>query len=401
MSLVRWTGCVGCAASVLAWAPAAWSATDAPVVSLDVAGECAGPRGANTLREEVGLRLPPGSTLGRKIEGAGWQLEWSPDEGGACGLRLSGHGELVVVPLGAMAEDADVREAAVRVAWWITTMEPEVPVVAEPEVTPEPAPESEPEVAVAPPVEDAAPAEEVANEGTKEGGREASTGGKRDAVDVLNAELDAPTLGRTTEHEPPVIKDSVLQFTESLNGWKDDSPELFAELGPAMTQPWAVEFMGEEIPAKLYFEASPRWSRMGDVPAMGLGVQVGVELAERFDLGLEYQNMEAELVRQDLALDTQELALVGGFTLFEWAGWSFGTQAKVGVAMASYRRVGAETMVVFGARSHLYYDATSWLGFGVAAGYQGYGSRALLPGALEMEDMSNAYGQFLVRVTLF
>jgi hypothetical protein len=396
-------------ASALAWSPAAWSATDAPVVSLDVAGECAGPRGASTLREEVRLRLPPGSTLGRKVEGAAWALEWGPGADGACGLRLSGRGELVVVPLEAMAEDARVREAAVRVAWWITTMEPEEPVA--PEVEPVPAPEPAPEAAPEPVVEaepvapaaDAGAVEEVAEPRSKEGGREATTGGKQDAVDVLNAELDAPSAAAPGEAEEMKVKDSVLQFTESLNGWKDESPELFAELGPAMTQPWALEVFGEQIPARLYFEASPRWSSMGGEAAGGLGVQVGAELAERFDLGLEYQNVEVELTEPGFSLDvdTQELALVAGFTLWDWGEWELGSQAKVGVAMASYRRIGAELMPVFGARTHVFYEPTTWLGFGFAVGYQAYGSLALLSGALEMEDMSSAYGQFLVRVTLF
>ncbi len=383
---------------VMAWSPAAWSASRSPVVSLEVAGECAGPRGAGALREEVALRLPPGSTLSRGAEDASWVLEWSPDEVGACGLRLRGNGEFVVVPLEAMAGSTELREAAVRVAWWITTVEP----AAEPEA---PTPGVSAKVGGEPPadrpleVEPAtSPIEGEVDRGSREGAAGAPSGAKPDAMDVLISKLDEP---EPEDVPAPRIKDSVLQITESLNGWKTESPGLFGELDESMTQPWVVDVFGEEVPARLYIEGAPRWTAVASQPASGLGIHVGATLAERFGLGVAYTNMEAQGNGVFGDLDTHELSVVASYSPWMNESWALGVQAEAGLALAVYEGAGVEIVPVLGARSHMLYRLATWIEVGGALGFQFYGGTGELPGGLGADDLSRPYVQALVRVSLF
>jgi len=273
-------------------------------VFVRVASDCASLAAEQMLLEEVRMRIPEQTKLRRSgANDAPWHLTWDDKNELGCQLALSdaAPNPVVQIPLSVEAEPEQIREAAVRVAWFISTSvpkaRPEQPVDAVASVeSPLPKPPEEDPLAIAGPGDSETPGEELP---------EFPVSKKPDVSEL--PEFPSPRVGTEVAVSPSPVSmrsdevaltlrepghPSVLRsLSSTLAGWRDTSPELFGTLEELGTDPPPAYVLGRPVPLGGYVSVLTEATSFDNSGAFLLSLDGGVILNERFMLGLVYQRL--------------------------------------------------------------------------------------------------------------
>lgn len=246
---------------------------EAPVV-LTLDASCASVEAGRVLMEELRLRLPPGVELLRAADPRpAWQLAWTR-QADACALVLSDVEEVAALPLAPDAPAEAMREAVVRVAWFIVTGAPRTP--------PAPSPE---QLAVR--AQDASRGEVWRAQAVAL----AAANEAAPAALVLDAPRVQPSGGAVAVMTPQ--NEGVWEgIASTVSGWLTWGGD---ELGISKPSPKSTEVLGESIPYSVYVGLTGQVTRFNKVPAWMGGVLGGVLFDRTLGVGVSYQSLSTKV----------------------------------------------------------------------------------------------------------
>jgi hypothetical protein len=240
---------------------------EAPVVVTLDAG-CASVEGGRALIDELRLRLPPRVELLRAAdERPAWRLAWRQDQGG-CALILSDVEQVAALPLEADADAEALREAVVRVVWFVVTGAPRTP--------PAPTPEQLTQRAI-----DASWGDVWRAQAAALGEANAAA----PAALVLSGQV-RPAGG---EAATPRNEGVWQGIASSVNGWMTWGDDL----GISKPSPRSTEVMGEQIPLSVYLGLTGQVTQFNGSAAWMGGVLGGVLIDRTLGVGISYQSLSS------------------------------------------------------------------------------------------------------------
>jgi len=279
-------------------------------VYVRIASDCASLAAEQMLLEEVRMRIPEQTRLRRSgASEAPWHLIWDSEDELGCQLSLSDAtpDPVVAIPLTVNSEPGKIREAAVRVAWFISTSIPEerealpvdavasvespLPKTGNPEVIPalDEQPGSElpefptsrqPDVSELPefPSPRAGVGAGISPAPSSAGGLSASSSNE------LALTLEEPG-------HPSVLR----SLNSTLSTWRKASPGLFGTLSDLGTDPPPAYVLGEPVPLGGYMGVTTELTSFDNSGAFLLSLDGGLIFNERVMLGLVYQRLMNEI----------------------------------------------------------------------------------------------------------
>lgn len=275
-------------------------------VFVRVASDCASLAAEQMLLEEVRMRIPEQTKLRRSgASDAPWHLTWDTKDDVGCQLALSdaAPAPVVQIPLSVEARPEQIREAAVRVAWFISTSapkaRPEQPVDAVASVEsplPKPSEEEDPLAVSGPDALGAEPGSELPEfpVSKKPDVSEfpefpSARAGAEVAVSPSPVSMRSDEVALTLREpgHPSVLR----SLSSTLAGWRDTSPELFGTLEELGTDPPPAYVMGKPVPLGGYVSVLTEATSFDNSGAFLLSLDGGVILNERFMLGVVYQRL--------------------------------------------------------------------------------------------------------------
>lgn len=251
--------------------PIATDALDEELIIVQAEVECASEESQTQLLEELRLRLPedirvettPSKTPGRTLD---WS--WQADSG--CRLVLRDAQGLIELPLPPEPEAEQLRQAVVRVAWFISmnreSISPIVPVAT---ATSEPV-----EINGLPNI----PATQLKSKG-----------------------LLAPPAGplNTTAANAPLSDDERTRFESfknSMSGIRDGSPNLFKKFRDFDEKPLTASFLGEPTVVGGSASISTDLTGINQGTAWLMSARAGVTFGERVGMGLVYKRLTSSVL---------------------------------------------------------------------------------------------------------
>lgn len=417
------------------------SAQETPTrVEVMTSTECANAPGQQLLLDELRVRLPQESVV--RLEQAtptatpSWTLRWDkPQPEASCALTLSDIEPVVQIPLDQGAEPAAVREAIVRIAWFISTtparlapkspsaqLEPTAPTDKEPvpgelpdaqalleqakEPTPDPATAPDQEPAKTPPQEEQAQqdaAKEQPSDSSKKAEPALNASGKKSTPDLADQAAGAAS-----------------QVLATLQLWRAQTPEIFGSLDQKL-QPMPSTIFGGPSSLGLHMGLSTHVTLLQSKPAWLGGVHLGMFITEHLNAGISYQGLMSDLT----FIDPQDTPLVleGGFTedrvrelslhamsleaeyiLFPDENVHLAMAASLGGGVTSSRdlnspRQRGAMFWMTNLSGNLLYDVYPWMQAGFGFSWRNvYGSGLNSVGS---DNFSGPSGTFLLRIGMF
>lgn len=256
-------------------------------VHVRMTSDCASMAAEQLLLEEVRMRVPEQTSLQRvESELTRWHLAWEWDAAAGCQLTLSDTEPMIALPLSVNASPKQIREAAVRVAWFITTTQPRL---AGPEDLVAPA---------APATLPTIPAQQARVGFVQAPGQVLPVIPKAAAS---QAELVTPSpRAESALKLAPSPAPSVLgSLSGTLSSWRDASPGLLESLHELGTAPPQATLFGRKMPLGGWTELGMESTNFDQRGAILLTAGGGVLLADQFSLGLEYQHLANTVVVDD------------------------------------------------------------------------------------------------------
>lgn len=399
---------VGSAIAALATVWAAPAAAAPTRTALVLKAEAACSESLEILRDEIRVRLPADVELmPAGDESAGyWTLTWSPGPKGACALELKDIEPIVSLPLAAGAEPDQVRETAVRIAWFVSTTQPQAP--------------------EAPPVP-IGPAVNMAYAGVELGVEDATLQALR-----ASASLTDPSRLVVKPEPPPAAGDPSAMISEmsaTLDAWRSSSPGLFSQRDSLISgDPWVWSVNGVEIPLELQASLFIDSMNVEGEGAFFGGVGVGMRMARRIGLGFSYRRLLNEVRSPNVPqpesnnpmepsneeefptfeepaelADFHVFSMQLDYTLWDAEPWRVGLGVELGggaleeeSGLPRERRWRPVVMAQIGAQGS--YAILPWLHLGLNMGYRGtlsLGSQQYTP-----EDLSGFSGMMSIRLDL-
>lgn len=365
--------------------------TAAVHVSFDP--ECAPERARQTLLSELRLRLGESQPVVESPAPPGaWTLRWGPLPSTPCALALSDTALIAALTLPASADDPQLREAVVRVAWFVTTTTPRAP---------------------QPPLEAAAIAQATSQ------------------AELLAASLtrQSQLLGMRVEAAASAAPDPAQSPDAStwdalsmrMTRWRDSSPELFnTTLGPG------TRWLGLDQPKHLHASVVMQPTTLGERATWIWSVEAGLTFGRQTRLGLGYtttsgqQPLQSRLLRSLGTGDQTEVlvpttvslklgTLGAEYVFFPEAPVQLGLSATLGVgqlnaiyALSEQAINSRRVALMLDARVTLYYDLTTWLQLGFGFGQRGISVIGAPAGeGLSLPSLGGASGLFALRLILF
>lgn len=286
-------------------------------VEVQVATACGGARGRARLVEELRLRVEGLRTVEPDASAQDaltrWVVRWAQDARGDCVMTLADERSVVVVlPLKADSPASALGEATVRVAWFVSTIEPRqapAPVLAPPR-EPFSAPQDEPQ-------NPEAPVAVAASTSAEQTSRQGST-----AVDTAGQD-GPPKRGEPTApaQKPKASKGFWGGLGTRIGGFFDQTARTTRRIGAGASRTAAaIERRGaptDELDSTLLklnasLSTSARQGASGD-PMWFVGARLGAVIHDSFGLGLVYQKMISDNRVSWDAYDTGEEGSVGSF----------------------------------------------------------------------------------------
>lgn len=399
--------------------------------------ECANAPGQQLLLDELRVRLPQESVVRLERTAAtatpSWTLRWEkPQPELGCALTLSDIEPVVQIPLDQGAEPAAVREAIVRIAWFISTTPPRLapkspsaqlePTDKAPtpgelpdaqalldqakEPTPDPAQEPDKEPAKTP-----TPQEQAQQDAAKEQPSDSS----KKAEPALNAssKKSAPDL---TDQAAGVAS----QVLTTLQLWRAQTPEIFGSLDQKL-QPMPSTIFGGPSSLGLHMGLSTHVTLLQNKPAWLGGVHVGMFITEHLNAGISYQGLMSDLsfvdpqddplvfeggLTQDRVreLSLHAMSLEAEYILFPDENVHLSLGASLGGGVTSSRdlesfRQRSSMFWMTNLSGNLLYDVYPWM----QAGF-GFSWRNVYGGGLNnvgSDNFSGPSGTFLLRIGMF
>lgn len=398
--------------------------------------ECANAPGQQLLLDELRVRLPQESVV--RLERAtpmatpSWTLRWEkPQPEASCALTLSDIEPVVQIPLDQDAEPAAVREAIVRIAWFISTtpartapkspsaqLEPTAPPDKEPvpgelpdaqalleqAQTPTPAPATEPDKAPTPqePAQQD-DAKEQPSDSSKKAEPTLNASGKKSAPDLADQAAGAAS-----------------QVLATLQLWRAQTPEIFGSLDQKL-QPMPSTIFGGPSKLGLHMGLSTHVTLLQSKPAWLGGVHLGMFVTEHLSAGISYQGLMSDLTFVDdqdrpLVLESGEtidrlrelslhaMSLEAEYIFFPDENVHISLAASLGAGITSSRELSSPRQrdAMFwmtNLSGNLLYDIYPWM----QAGF-GFSWRDVYGGGLDnvgSDNFSGPSGTFLLRIGMF
>lgn len=416
-------------------------------VEVMTSTECANAPGQQLLLDELRVRLPQESAvrLGQASPSTSpaWTLRWSklqPED--SCTLTLSDIEPVVQVPLDQGAEPAAIREAIVRIAWFISTTParsnapkvttspsaklepaptpgelPDAQALLEQAQTPTQAPDKEPAPSSAdktppepieapdakeePEVQEPAP--EQPSDSTKKA-EPASAGGSKKSSTGITAQATG-------------MADEVLA---TLQLWRNQTPNLFGSLDQKL-QPLPSTVFGSPSSLGLHMGFSTDVTLLQLEPAWIGGVHVGMFITEHITAGLSYQGLMSDLTYVDsqdapLVLESgltedrvrelslHAMSLEAEYILFPDENVHLSLAASLGAGITSSRDLNTPrkrnaTFLMTTLSGNLLYDVYPWMQAGFGFSWRDVSGNNL--NAVGSETFSGPSGTFLLRIGMF
>lgn len=412
---------IACAATlcVWAWAPGAHAAAR-DRVHVDLAADCAGLEAGDLLLEEVQVRLPDSVTLVRGADPDAptpWTLRWAwaPETG--CHVMLSDIEPVVEFPLMANASESDIREAAVRVVWFLSMTEPRDPIAESP--LKEAAPARLPEI----PRRDARMPEipQFPDAGGGEGEMPEIPTARRveTAPSVETAPGRDAALASSASARPSVL----TSLSVTLADWRSSSPGLFETLDRYEEEPFMMSFGARRYPVGLNASFTGNVLTLSGKPAWLVGIRAGAMLDERIGLNVVYQGLTTTVTTsrsieeggEATTYDMQDMRLNLGGLEMEYVLWgrefmsiSMAASLMAGGVSATGTPEASEETRAFSSfvmtsqlSAQVLLNVLPWLEVGIGAGYRApimQGNDQILD---PRPDLAGTSGLFTLRLRLF
>ena len=258
------------------------------MVRVEVEPDCATLEAERLLIDEVRVRLPEGVSLrqGAGADPARWRLRWGWRAETGCQLVLTDGEPVLELGLAASAEPDRIREAAVRVAWFVTSAPPDPPAPSAPR---ERAARPEQLPTIPRPEELGEPASPLP-----------SIPEPAAAAQPALASAGAPASASSAMTVGPPPRDSVLQsLSVTLASWRGRSPGLFGALGRLGSHPPQVSMFGSPTTVGANLSLTTNTTRLSGVPAWLMTARAGAILDERLSIGLAYKGLTTTVLTED------------------------------------------------------------------------------------------------------
>lgn len=380
---------------------------------------CASPNTKQILFDELELRLPEALRVTlQERENTAWWLDWTQQEQGvpqSCQLTLRDRSApLLELPLLTSASPDEVRQAVVRVVWFLSTAAPSEAPRVELDAPPNPI------LPVIPP-----------------GGAQAVVLGPRQLPAIrpsLTSTLSSPALGfapaepeselaatreeerDATPEQPAVASEDTTALTRTTA-----SAGRSSSAGGLFGRPLQVELLGQRGGVGLYGEVATNLTGLAELPAWMRAARVGISWNDRLGVGLRYKTLsttvltdrpwerlsnpppdafegEGRLELNLFGLDAEVVALSFRTVSLMARGGMYGgrlvTQARSGQGEVRSALVMAEV------ETALLVELFSWAEAGVGLGYRA----PLLQGndwVLSPDELRGASALFMLRIKLF
>lgn len=398
------------------------------LVFIQADPSCASAQNTQLFVEELRVRLPEQVSIRQSAPTpttqAWWALAWSPSKAqGACQLTLSDTEPVVELPLDQRAEPAQIREVAVRLAWFISTTPARAPQPEQPKTLPsaqalleqgEPTPTTTPDPNPAPkpqPEPTPEPAPEIATPEATQEPEEPQPGEPKKAVATQKV---ASTLAP---------ENFVQEVALRLKLWQNQNPNIFGSLDQKLT-PMPETVFGDPSTLGLYAGLSTDVTIIQEQPAWVGNVHLGTYLTNRIGLGVSYRNLLSDIrfIHEDDAplfndpnnpdeftspirqLSLHMMSLDAEYLLFPEENIHIGLGGALGAGWATSKGVNfkqKDSVAVLSTmlNVNIYYDIMPWVQAGFGLSWRDVYGKNL--GAVGDKQFSGPSGTFTLRVGLF
>lgn len=398
-------------------------ADDAKSVYVNIEPDCATLKAEELFLEELQVRLPQGTQVIRNgsvptLWSIHWQ--WRDDR---CRVELHDYEEVASMPLAANAEPARIREATVRLVWFVTMTTPR-----EPEVESEPEPLASKEEVVEPIELPEIPKKVVSASVEKSEPlpdpeivaafpvfpvrpRPVAAPARLDPAPSVAPELSVGAAPRASAATALVV---------ALEDWRDSNPGLYRKLESFSGSAPEATLFGKKRTLGMNLSLTGDMTSVNSVPAWLGSLRVGFLLDERISLGVAYKRLgttvpsdswdafrappenafdgEGRITMEAIGLDT-ELILMPDNYLSVSLGAALSGTSVAAKAIDSDETV-RSMMLLAEANAHAFVDVFTWLQAGVGVGYRA----PLIQGndyVVSPKEIRGFSGMFTIRLKVF
>lgn len=412
--------------------------------------ECANAPGQQLLLDELRVRLPQESVvrLGQATPSTAptWTLRWNkaqPED--RCTLTLSDIEPVVQIPLDQGSEPAAIREAIVRIAWFISTTParssaPKAPTSpsaqVEPAQTPKPGALPDAQALLdqaqtptqapdkpdqAPAIADKTPPEPIEEPAAKEAPEAQEPAPEQPSDSTKKAE--PASAGERKKSSTRIaaqatgLADEVLA---TLQLWRNQTPNLFGSLDQKL-QPLPSTVFGNQSALGLHVGLSTDVTLLQLKPAWIGGVHAGMFITEHITAGVSYQGLMSDLTFVDdqdaplvleggliedrvRELSLHAMSLEAEYILFPDENVHISMAASLGVGITSSRDLNTprklnSTFLMTTLSGNLLYDIYPWMQAGFGFSWRDVSGNNL--NAVGSNTFSGPSGTFLLRIGMF
>lgn len=396
-------------------------ADEAKSVYVNIEPDCATLKAEELFLEELQVRLPEGTRVVRSGSVPTlWSIHWQW-RGDRCRVELYDSEEVASMPLAANAEPDRIREATVRLVWFVTMTAPR-----EPAVEPEPLASKEELAAL---IEFPEIPEKVVSASVK------STELLPDPEIVASfpvfpvrrqpvaapARLDpAPSAAPELSVGAAPRASAATALAVALEDWRGSNPGLYRKLESFSGSAPEATFLGKTHTLGMNLSLTGDITSVNSAPAWLGSLRVGFLLDERISLGVAYKRLgttvpsdswdafrappenafdgEGRITMGAIGLDTELILMPENYLSVSLGAALSGTSvaAKAVDSDATVRSL----MLLAEANVHAFVDVFTWLQAGVGVGYRA----PLIQGndyVVSPEEIRGFSGMFTVRLKVF